>query len=146
MPKVIQGDVSLSALHLDRLPDFLEDVIVKGHFFCHNNSLASLEGAPEKVGGSFSCTNNSLTSLEGAPEKVGGSFYCSNNSLTSLEGAPKKVGSGFSCSYNFLTSLEGAPKEIGGNLYISFAKEIHFTEEEIRKVSKIKGKVYILDA
>ena len=125
MPKVIQEDVDLSDLYLKKLPDFLEDVIVKGDFFCPFNSLTSLEGSPEKVEGDFSCYNNSLTSLEGAPEKVGGNFFCHNNSLT---------------------SLEGAPKEIGGNLYISFAKEIHFTEEEIRKVSKIKGKVYILDA
>ena len=125
MPKVIQEDVDLRSLHLDRLPDFLEDVIVKGEFYC---------------------TNNSLTSLEGAPEKVGGSFYCYNNSLTSLEGAPKKVGRDFYCDHNSLTSLEGLPKEIGGNLWISFAKGIYFTEEEIRKVSKIKGKVYILDA
>ena len=103
MIKTIQGDVSLSALYLEKLPDFLEDVIVKGGFYCPNNSL---------------------TSLEGAPKEVGGYFFCHNNSLT---------------------SLEGAPKEIGGNLWISFAKGIHFTEEEIRKVSKIKGKVYIIE-
>ena len=146
MIKAIQGNVDLSDLYLEKLPDFLEDVIVKGHFFCHNNSLASLEGAPEKVGGSFYCHNNSLTSLKGSPEKVGGDFSCYNNSLTSLEGAPEKVGGNFFCHNNSLTSLEGAPKEIGGNLYISFAKGIYFTEEEIRKVSNIKGKVYILDA
>jgi len=146
MIKAIQGNVDLSDLYLKKLPDFLEDVIVKGDFSCHNNSLTSLEGAPKKVGGHFFCSNNSLTSLEGAPEKVGGSFYCYNNSLTSLEGAPKKVGRDFYCDHNSLTSLEGLPKEIGGNLWISFAKGIYFTEEEIRKVSKIKGKVYILDA
>jgi len=124
MIKAIQGNVDLSDLYLEKLPDFLEDVIVKGHFFCHNNSLASLEGAPKEVGGDFSCHSNSLTSLEGAPMEVGGNFYCYNKSLT---------------------SLEGVPKEIGGNLWISFAKGIHFTEEEIRKVSNIKGKVYILE-
>ena len=125
MPKVIQEDVDLSDLYLEKLPDFLEDVIVKGDFFC---------------------CNNSLTSLEGAPKKVGGGFYCYNNSLTSLEGAPKKVGRDFYCDHNSLTSLEGLPKEIGGNLWISFAKGIYFTEEEIRKVSKIKWRVYISEA
>ena len=78
--------------------------------------------------------------------KVENYFDCTDNFLTSLEGAPKEVGGNFYCPYNPLTSLEGLPKEIGEDLYISFAKEIHFTEEEIRKVSKIKGKVYILDA
>ena len=124
MIKVIQGDVDLSDLYLEKLPDFLEDVIVKGDFFC---------------------SNNSLTSLEGAPRKVGGGFYCSNNSLTSLEGSPKKVGGNFFCHDNKLTSLEGLPKEIGRILWISFAKGIYFTEEEIRKVSKIKEYVYILE-
>jgi len=124
MIKVIQGDVDLSDLYLEKLPDFLEDVIVKGDFFCGNNSLTSLEGAPKKVGGNFYCPYNSFTSLEGAPEKVGGNFFCHDNKLT---------------------SLEGLPKEIGRILWISFAKGIHFTEEEIRKVSNIKGKVYILE-
>jgi len=125
MPKVIQEDVDLSDLYLEKLPDFLEDVIVKGDFFC---------------------CNNSLTSLEGAPKKVGGGFYCEYNSLTTLKGAPEKVGSDFNCSNNSLTSLEGLPKVIGGDLYISFAKGIYFTEEEIRKVSKIKWRVYISEA
>ena len=125
MPKVIQEDVDLRSLHLEKLPDFLEDVIVKGDFYCPYNSL---------------------TSLKGAPKKVGGDFYCHNNSLTSLEGAPKEVGGYFFCSYNSLTSLEGLPKEIGEDLYISFAKGIYFTEEEIRKVSNIKGRVYIIEA
>ena len=33
----------------------------------------------KKIGGSFYCSNNQLTSLKGAPEKVGGDFYCDNN-------------------------------------------------------------------
>ena len=92
MIKVIQGDVDLSDLYLEKLPDFLEDVIVKGDFFCSNNSLTSLEGAPRKVGGGFYCSNNSLTSLEGSPKKVGGNFFCHDNKLTSLEGLPKEIG------------------------------------------------------
>ena len=88
--------------------------VVTGNFGCHNNSLTSLEGAPQEVGGCFYCYDNSLTSLEGAPKEVKGYFYCSHNKLTSLEGAPQEVGVGFNCSDNKLTSLEGAPKEVGG--------------------------------
>ena len=88
---------------------------VGGNFACFNNKLTSLEGAPKKVGGGFACFNNKLTSLEGAPQEVGGNFSCDNNSLTSLEGAPKKVGGYFACHHNSLTSLEGAPQEVGGN-------------------------------
>jgi hypothetical protein len=86
---------------------------VKGYFYCHDNELTSLVGAPQTVGVSFYCHNNQLTSLEGAPQTVGVSFYCHNNQLTSLEGAPQTVGGGFVCNNNQLTSLEGAPQKVG---------------------------------
>jgi hypothetical protein len=73
---------------------------VNGYFYCHDNELTSLVGAPQTVGVSFYCHNNQLTSLEGAPQTVGGVFYCNNNQLTSLEGAPQKVGWDFYCTNN----------------------------------------------
>jgi hypothetical protein len=91
---------------------------VRGDFACSWNSLTTLEGAPQEVGGKFRCQNNSsLTTLEGAPQRVEGYFYCDRNSLTDLKGAPQKVGRYFDCSYNSLTSLEGAPHEVGGDFY-----------------------------
>jgi hypothetical protein len=86
---------------------------VKGGFYCSDNQLTSLEGAPQTVDGDFYCIENRLTSLEGAPQTVNGNFACNNNQITSLEGAPQKVG-GFSCDGNQLTSLEGAPQKVGG--------------------------------
>ena len=56
--------------------------VVRGFFYCHDNELSSLEGAPQKVGGAFDCRNNQLTTLEGAPRKVRGDFYCSNNPVS----------------------------------------------------------------
>ena len=88
---------------------------ITGDFYCTDNQLTSLEGAPQKVGGDFGCSENKLTSLKGAPKKVGGSFNCSRNQLTSLEGAPQIVGEDFNCSRNQLTSLEGAPNYVGGD-------------------------------
>jgi len=84
---------------------------VSGFFFCYNNHLTTLDGAPKEVGGSFICYNNQLTTLNGAPKKVGGTFVCDNNQLTSLEGAPKEVGGFFDCDNNQLTTLAGAPKK-----------------------------------
>ena len=87
---------------------------VKGGFYCNNNLLTSLVGAPQKVGECFYCDNNQLTSLVGAPQTVNESFYCYNNDLTSLEGAPQKVvGENFYCQNNQLTSLKGAPQKVG---------------------------------
>ena len=88
-----------------------------GSFYCSNNQLTSLAGAPSEVGGVFYCDNNQLTSLAGAPSEIGGEFHCGNNQLTSLAGAPSEIGGDFSCGYNKLTSLAGAPSEIGGSFY-----------------------------
>jgi hypothetical protein len=90
---------------------------ISGDFYCRNNNLTSLEGAPEHVGGDFHCGYNKLTSLEGAPEHVGGDFHCGNNNLTSLKGAPENVEGGFDCHNNELISLKGAPKKVGEGFY-----------------------------
>jgi hypothetical protein len=47
----------------------------------------------------------------------------------------------FSCSNNQLTSLEGSPKEVGGDFFCKNNK-IKFTEEDVRKVCKVKGRIY----
>ena len=113
----VNGYVNLSNLGLTEIPiNFTE---VGGNFYCHENKLIDLEGAPEKVGGDFYCTWNKLTTLEGCPKEVGGSFYCSWNQLTSLEDSPKEVGGFFDCSYNPLKSFEGRPEFIGGEFISS---------------------------
>jgi hypothetical protein len=45
-------------------------------FYCLDNKLTSLKGAPKQVGGNFDCSENKLTSLAGAPQEVGGDFGC----------------------------------------------------------------------
>ena len=92
---------------------------IRGDFDCRFNKFTSLQGAPQKVGGDFYCEGNQLTTLKGAPQEVGGSLYCRNNQLTTLEGAPQEVGGSFVCSENKLTSLEGAPQKIGGRFLCS---------------------------
>ena len=115
----VDGNVNLSQKNIKKLP--VKFNIVKGSFLCYNNYLTSLEGAPNKVGGTFTCWNNQLTSLEGAPKEVGGDFWCGYNQLTSLEDAPKEVGENFECHNN--------PGK--------------FTEEDVRKVCNVKGKIYV---
>ena len=60
---VIEGDVNLSYKELTELPD-LSKVTVKGDFWCNNNQLTSLTGAPQEVGGDFKCSYNKLTTLQ----------------------------------------------------------------------------------
>ena len=91
--------------------------VVRGDFWCSNNQLTSLEGAPQEVRGNFNCSDNQLTTLEGAPREVRGNFWCVHNQLTTLEGAPQVVGKDFYCNDNQLTTLEGAPQKVGGSFY-----------------------------
>ena len=73
---------------------------------------------------------------------VDGNFFCFNNNLTSLINAPSSVGDDFDCSYNDLTSLAGAPKTVGG-FFDSTDNPVKFTEEQVRAVCDVKGKVYV---
>ena len=74
------------------------------------------------VGGNFHCGNNNLTSLQGSPESVGKDFYCSrNNNLISLQGSPENVGGDFWCRGN----------------------KIKFTEQQVRAICDVKGRVYV---
>ena len=111
----VDDSVSLSDKSLAKIP--LNFGRVSGDFYCDNNQLTSLEGAPTQVGEGFYCYSNELNSLEFAPTSVGDYFDCSHNQLTSLEFAPTQVGGSFNCMYNQLTSLEGAPTQIGGEFY-----------------------------
>jgi hypothetical protein len=107
---------------------------------CQYNKLTSLENGPEKIDINLNIQANGLTSLKGCPKEIGGNFNCSDNQLTSLEGGPIKVGYHFDCSENELITLEGAPKEVGRDFNCrDNAKK--FTEEDVRKVCNVKGRV-----
>ena len=91
-------------------------VDVKGNFDCSGQGLTDFKGVRfGKVDGDFYCYDNQLTSLVGAPKTVGVNFDCEDNQLTSLVGAPQEVKGYFVCNNNQLTSLVGAPQEVVGN-------------------------------
>ena len=140
--KVGGGFYCYSCIYLESLEGAPEKVELS--FSCNDcYSLTSLKGSPKEVGEGFYCSNcQSLKSLKGAPEKVEGTFYCSNcDSLKSLEGAPKKIGESFYCyKCKSLKSLEGAPKKVGKHFNCSGCA-IKFTEEDVRKISNVKGEI-----
>ena len=127
-------DYWLNGLDIIKLPDMAKSRI-KGSFFCHDNKLLTLTGAPYEVDGIFMCSYNCLKSLFGAPRTVGKHFNCSMNQLISLEGLPtiggdlvcsnnklrdlqgiqqKTIVGNFRCFNNELVSLSGAPEKING--------------------------------
>jgi hypothetical protein len=94
------------------------------------------------VGGDFYCDENSLETLTGAPQRVGGDFYCDENSLETLDGAPHWVGRYFNCYNNSLESLTGTPKSIGGNFWCSYKPELGL----LRIVLSNCNDIYLLNA
>ena len=136
------GDFDISGLGLTTLPALLKNLKIGGNFDCSRNLLKSLVGAPVSVGGHFFCSFNKLTSLVGAPVSVGGHFFCNNNKLTSLVGATTSVGGSFYCNNNKLTSLVGAPTSVGGRFNCS-NNVVKFTEEQVRAVCDVKGKINV---
>ena len=58
-------------------------VDVEGDFNCSGSGIKSLMGIRfGSVGGNFYCHNNQLTSLEGAPREVRGNFYYRENPIS----------------------------------------------------------------
>ena len=145
MRKIITIDcrdeyINLSNLHLTVLPD-LSDVEIYGDFYCSENYLIDLTGAPLTVHGNFICSRSNLTSLSGAPHEVGGKFFCAENNLINLIGAPHIVGDSFYCHKNNFTSLKGIPKKIGGSFVLSRTLESRFSREYVNSLSEIKVRV-----
>ncbi len=131
----VEGDVNISGRNLKKIP--IKFGRVSGGFYCYNNNLTSLQGAPNEVGREFGGSNNSLTSLQGAPNEVGGDFYCDDNNLTSLQGAPNKVGGDFYCYNNPLISLQGLPKIIKRGIYCDdkrMFEELKIKRENLKEI------------
>jgi len=136
----VEGDVDLNGQDLTEIP--IPFGAITGSFLCGYNHLKSLKNAPKHVGDDFYCNNNFLTTLEYAPTIVGGNFRCHNNHLTTLEFAPEYVGDDFWCAKNKLNSLEYAPNYVGGYFYCE-NNSMKFTEQEVRKVCKVVGRVVV---
>jgi len=100
-----EGNINLSDKGITELPKDLPKKIT-GSFYCYDNNLTSLEGAPTSVGVNFYCDKNNLTSLKGSPRSVGKDFYCNDNDLTSLEGAPTSVSRSFYYHSNNISKKE----------------------------------------
>ena len=126
----------------EEIPKMLKVKKIHGDFYCDYNDLENLVGAPLEVTGDFHCEyNSSMIAPEGAPKKIDGKFVCYKNNLETLEGLENTTILGdFWCNSNNLYSLKGAPKEVGGR-FICSNNPKKFTEDEVKSVSNVKGKI-----
>lgn len=83
-----------------------------------NKKLRSLIGGPQHVMTGYYCHKNSLESLQGAPEVVH-SFACQGNMLQTFAHAPKTVHVDFIGTSNPITSLKGI-----GTDYLTFVGKL----------------------
>jgi hypothetical protein len=89
------------------------------------------------------CINQGLQKLGRLPKFVTGFFTCSDNQLTTADGSPVKVEGDAFYHNNRLTDISGLPKYVGGDLYID--QDSGLSEEQIRKISNIQGKVIFIE-
>ncbi len=80
----VDSNVIISTNGLKVIP--VQFGVVNGNFWCDNNHLTSLAGAPKQCR-EFFCYDNRLTNLDGAPQQCF-RFDCSGNQLTLLDRVP----------------------------------------------------------
>jgi hypothetical protein len=102
-----------------------------GGFYCSDNKLTSLVGAPSSVGSNFWCSDNKLTSLVGAPSSVGGYFDCSNNNLTSLKGIEKILKKMNGAFYGYANPLKS---HVIGLLLVPGCKEVGIDDNQVEEI------------
>ena len=114
-----------------------------GLYLSHNSWVSSPDYICfERIAGNFDISYNKGTkNLDRCPDEVDGSFICHHCDLETLEGGPDWIGGDFNASFNNLKDLKGFPKEIMGWVSIG-ENDKQFTEEEIRAVCNVHGKVY----
>ncbi|MDD5649231.1 MAG: hypothetical protein PHF86_02255 [Candidatus Nanoarchaeia archaeon] len=90
---------------------------------------------------------NSMPNLEEFPEFIQfnicyGSFINRSHQFISMIGCPKIVYGDFLVDGNKLQVLTGCPKQVNGDFYIQ-DNDTKFTENEVRKICQIKGKLKV---
>jgi len=95
-----------------------------------------------EVFGVFTISDNpNLKSLKNSPIRVFNGFFAINTGLTSLEWAPRHVDGSFIVEKCDIQDLGNTLKYVGGNFWITHQKTKRWSEREIRKKIKVKGKV-----
>ncbi len=143
----IHGYLDLSEMNLDKIPEILKGITLDGSLNVSvNPKIKTLENSPSEIMGNFRCHSTGISDFVGGPEYVGRGMFCYHcPKLNSFVGSPKYVGGDFVIvSDQLLTSIEGIPEVIDENFNI-YAPSVNFTEQDIRKVCDVNGKISIFE-
>jgi len=105
------------------------------------NKITDLTGAPQTATSYRIANCKKLGSLKGLPKSTSGDLVIYETGLSSLVGAPTTINGDFAVIGNKITSLKGMPKKITGDFTLTRNGKTKFTEEEIREICNIGGKV-----
>lgn len=154
--KVIEGDVDLSDIWMDELPDFLAVDELQGNLRVDQYkypSLRSLINSPTLVNGTVVINSTNITNLEGSPQMILNNFELdANTRLNSLKGAPRYIAGTFSVQFSEgLRSLDHEWSEkvrVGRNFELHYSGEMgQFKREDILKYYDVDpGNIFINDA
>ncbi len=141
LPKgfVVKGNVNITKMGLTQLPD-MSTVTVEGDFYCGQNHLKTLKGAPLRVTGVFDCHDNELVSLEGGPREVGCGYFCGQNLLETLQGCPDKILGLLHCPDNRLVTIDYLPSDftkaiMSGNSELEMRLSSFFSGQMLPEIS-----------
>ena len=141
-----QGDLDLSDMNLNKIPEILKGITLDGSLNVSvNRKIKTLENSPRKIMGNFRCHSTGISDFVGGPEYVGRGMFCYHcPKFKSFFGSPKYIGpGGFTVVVGHtLDSIDGIPEVIEGDFNI-FASSTKFDERDIRQVCDVKGKVGI---
>jgi hypothetical protein len=73
---------------------------------------------------------------------IEGNFSISYIGLKSMEGCPKIIKGNFWAQFNYFTDLVGSPEYVGQDYHIEI-QSANFTEEQVLKVCKVGGELYV---
>jgi len=94
------------------------------------------------MNGNYEIDVKNVKTLEHSPQTMNGNYQVWSNDIKSLVGAPEVVNGNMSIKINAkLKKLDGFPKTVIGDLTVHYGKNVIFTEEQIREVCNISGKV-----
>ena len=154
--KVIAGNVDLSDIWMDEIPDFLAVDELQGNLRIDQYkypSLRSLKNSPRLVKGTVVINSTNIRDLQGSPQMILGNFELDANAkLDSLKGVPRYVTGIFSVQFSEqLRSLDhGWPEKvkIGKGFQLQYSGEMDaFRVDDVLKYYDVDpNNIFINDA
>ncbi len=127
---VLNGDLDVSDMGLERLPDF-SNLVVKGNFYCCGNKLSDLYGSPAQVLGNYDVSGNNLKDLRGIIPHVK-DLDISGNPIEKLDNLPM-IDRNLTAINVEIENMSDVPTDIKGDVFVSNKQNTLFVVKQAGK-------------